>query len=124
MHTTPTTTGEIVLANAFSINMLTGDAGVEFRKLDVIQAGQLLRELGYQSAVGHADTAAVFASELGLEVPAVRSTIIAQEGRPMIVGQYKGPRLEEGTTRLPEGATIEWWLVSTSYVSTWAQVRS
>lgn len=28
-----------------------------------------------------------------------------------LIGQYIGPRLPEGATELPAGATIEWWLV-------------
>ena len=28
-----------------------------------------------------------------------------------IIGQYSGPRLEEGATELPEGARIEWWII-------------
>lgn len=28
-----------------------------------------------------------------------------------LVGQYRGPRLPDGATTLPEGATIEWWHV-------------
>ena len=29
------------------------------------------------------------------------------------MGQYSGPRLPEGSTSLPEGATIKWYLIST-----------
>ena len=72
-------------------------------------------------AVGHADTAAVLATALGLTVSQVsdRKTVRLQ-GSPSgytecveyaLIGAYVGPRLPEGCTTLPEGATIEWWLV-------------
>ena len=63
------------------------------------------------SAVGHADTAAVFAAVLGRPVAVNRATIKLAPGQCLLVGQYIGPRLPEGATTLPEGATIEWWVV-------------
>lgn len=63
------------------------------------------------SAVGHADTAAVFAAVLGRPVAVNRATIKLEQGHCLLVGQYIGPRLPEGATTLPEGATIEWWVV-------------
>ncbi|MCK7505116.1 MAG: DUF1874 domain-containing protein [Desulfobacterales bacterium] len=56
------------------------------------------------SAVGHADTAAVFSSLLGRPVPVERRSIKLDEGETALVGQYIGPRLPEGATTLPEGA--------------------
>jgi hypothetical protein len=32
-------------------------------------------------------------------------------GEGVLVAQYRGPRLPEGATELPEGATIEWYVV-------------
>ena len=66
------------------------------------------------SAVGHANTAAVFASILGIPVKANRVNVKLKsgpEGDVALIGQYIGPRLEEGATELPEGARIEWWMV-------------
>lgn len=63
------------------------------------------------SAVGHADTAAVFSAILGREVPVNRISVKLGPGSLGLVGQLVGPRLPEGATTLPEGATIEWWLV-------------
>lgn len=34
---------------------------------------------------------------------------VTEESDRLIFGQYIGPRLPEGVTALPEGATIEWW---------------
>lgn len=64
-----------------------------------------------ESAVGHADTAAVFASILGRPVAVNRVNVKLEPDVLLMVGQYIGPRLPEGATTLPEGASIEWWTV-------------
>ena len=100
----------LLLANAFSLNMLGSfPASVEVEAIGLPRARELAREA--QSVVGHADTAAVFSSELGLEVPANRATVQLAPGDELVVGQYRGPRLPEGATELPEGASITWLLV-------------
>ena len=74
--------------------------------------GDLHRFEPLASAVGHTDTAAVFADVLGVPVPAARVTVSLKQGDAALVGQCRGPRLPEGATRLPEEATIQWLLVS------------
>ena len=64
-----------------------------------------------RSAVGHADTAAIFSTLLGRRVDTARVSVKLTPTDAALVGQYIGPRLPEGATALPEGATIEWWLV-------------
>ena len=99
-----------ILCNAFSINMLADSANVAFSRID--EPAKYLNG-GFLSAVGHDDTARVFASELGLDVPTNRATVALDDETILVVGQYKGPRLTEGATKLPDGAVIEWWLVAT-----------
>lgn len=99
------------ILNAFSANMLADfPVSVKFEELTNLQARELvLDEQGFvQSAVGHADTASVFSSVLGLEVPCNRITVTLQKGDCALLGQYSGPRLEEGAVTLPEGAVIRW----------------
>lgn len=48
------------------------------------------------------------------ELPANRASVKLEPGEKMIVAQYSGPRLPEGTTALPEGAKIEFILVEVS----------
>ena len=106
----------IVIANAFSLNMLSleGDitnlqvcpASTEFIREEIAEAGC------FASIVGHANTAAVFSDILGLDVPCSRGTFQLEEGITLFVGQYKGPRLPEGATSLPEGAKVEWAIVT------------
>ena len=67
----------------------------------------LLASPNNSSAVGHADTAKILGTELGMEIPMNRVTLALKNGE-LIVGQYSGPRLTEGTSVLPEGAKIKW----------------
>lgn len=106
----------VVIANAFSLNML--DLGVGATDLQVCRVPpeyirQEIEEAGgYASIVGHADTAAVFSDILGLGLPCNRATFTLKEDHILFVGQYKGPRLPEGATSLPEGAKVEWAMVT------------
>jgi hypothetical protein len=63
------------------------------------------------SAVGHADTAALFAGILGRPVPSDRRSISLGCDEALLVGQYVGPRLPAGATTLPACATVRWFLV-------------
>ena len=94
------------LLNAFSLNMLVGNADIVVREVSATVAASLASWC--TSAVGHADTAAVFSSVLGVEIPCNRVTVTLREGDTALVGQYSGPRLPEGATTLPEGAAIKW----------------
>lgn len=110
-----------MLLNAFSLNMISAfPAHVEVHELSAQEARRQLLALAeeageaelIQSAVGHADTAAIFSDVLGIPVPVNRVTVSIKAGSKVIVGQYSGPRLVEGTTKLPEGATIKWLAVT------------
>lgn len=101
----------MLVLNAFSLNMVAAATGqVSWREVPLAEAQALVAD-GLASAVGHASTAAVFGQQLGVEVPAERATIALTPGDRALVGQYRGPRLEEGTKVLPEGASIVWYLV-------------
>ena len=94
--------------NAFSANMIANfPASVNFTEVSVEEVVKLLGN-EVDSAVGHADTAAIFSSLLGLKVEAKRQTVELAQGELAILGQYSGPRLQEGATELPEGAKIIW----------------
>lgn len=111
------------LLNAFSLNMISGfPASVEVTEVTADQARFALMcaaeadgEVDFvKSAVGHADTAAVFSSVLNCPVECRRVTVSLSKGDSAIVGQYIGPRLKEGAVALPEGAAIKWLLVHVS----------
>lgn len=138
----------IYLTNAFSLNMLPGllpqeekedldpdarlalgnqwvsfghPARVEIIPIDDIDVRGYLDAREWVSAVGHASTAAVFSDALGVTIPANRLTVQVQPGDLLIIGQYSGPRLEEGATTLPEGATIRWFSVEVRQYESWQE---
>ncbi|MFA5183937.1 MAG: DUF1874 domain-containing protein [Patescibacteria group bacterium] len=99
------------LLNAFSLNMISiFPIAIKVEEISLEQAKALAAET--ISAVGHADTANVFSSVLGVNVPTNRTTVVLKKDDQALVGQYIGPRLPEGATTLPEGATIKWLLVT------------
>lgn len=100
------------LLNAFSFNMIADFPVTIVAKETSLDEAKAILTDGFDSAVGHADTAAVFGAELSVEVPANRASVSLQKGEQVLVGQYKGPRLPEGCKTLPEGATIQWLLIS------------
>ncbi|MBK5203881.1 MAG: DUF1874 domain-containing protein [Polaromonas sp.] len=102
------------LLNAFSLGMLpVGVTKVTFADVNLDQARSIAAR-GFDSAVGHADTAAVMSDLLGVPVATARVSVaipIRTYGIApwqALVGQYLGPRLPEGATSLPNGAVIRW----------------
>ena len=106
----------MIVTNSFSLNMLSvmdGIWNITVLPIDIEHAKVILETgKGVESAVGHADTAAIFSTILGLEVPMIRRTLSLARHSTILVGQYRGPRMTEGAKTLPDGATIEWLLVT------------
>lgn len=101
------------IANAFSLNMVAESSGsLSWKRVPLAEA-QAAAD-GRESIVGHPDTAQVFATQLNRDVPCNRVNVSLKPGDTLLVGQYRGPRLPEGATALPAGATIEWLLVEIS----------
>jgi hypothetical protein len=101
------------IANAFSLNMVEFPATISCSKIshEQIKCIGCTGKPVLESVIGHADTAAIVSGILGIELPANRASVKLQPGEKMIVAQYSGPRLPEGTTVLPENAKIEFILV-------------
>ncbi|MDD3906420.1 MAG: DUF1874 domain-containing protein [Candidatus Omnitrophica bacterium] len=98
----------MIIGNAFSLLMVADRATITVSPLTadaVSQIGPL------ESAIGHADTAFLAGKLIGRELPANRANIALNPGDKMVVAQYIGPRLPEGTKELPTGARIEFRLV-------------
>ena len=95
------------LANAFSIQMLSGPATVRFDEIDAADVPS-----DVTSAVGHADTAAVLSNLLGFEVPMNRAFVTLDENTELYVAQLVGGRLPEGATTLPEGYSFKFLKVT------------
>jgi hypothetical protein len=102
----------MLVLNAFSINMLDGpESLVRFTKMSEREAKNLAHQEPIVSAVGHSSTAGIFTRLLGTNIPANRVTISLRPGQVALVGQYRGPRLEEFATELPEGSAIDWLMI-------------
>ena len=98
----------MLLLNAFSLNMFNpSDCFPVFREvsIDEVKTHQI------ESAIGHADTARVLSNILGVDISTNRISVTLAKGDSAIVAQYIGPRLPEGATQLPEGATIKFYHV-------------
>lgn len=107
------------LLNAFSLTMVCDtemvsdnrdEAVVLFKRINAGLAQTMLLHDGVESCIGHASTAGVLSEMLGIEIPVNRVSVKLKEGEQAIIFQYMGPRLEEGATRLPEGAKIAFFL--------------
>lgn len=84
------------LLNAFSLQMLESfPTSVKFTEVESLPAG-------LESAVGHADTAAV------LGVPMNRVSVKLRKGDVAYIAQLVGGRLPEGSTTLPEGFSFKY----------------
>jgi len=67
---------------------------------------------GWTSAIGHKDTAAVVSGLLGQEIKENRLNVKLSDSRDsLLVAQYNGPRLPEGSTTLPAGAEIQFYWI-------------
>lgn len=104
----------IKMSNAFSIQMLQGGAIVNFAPVTAEYVTRKLQTGSFESYIGHADMAAVVSDVTGIEIPANRASLTLTADDILIVAQYKGSRLPEGTTKLPEGAVVEFWRVTLS----------
>lgn len=94
----------MTLCNAFSLQMLEGFSGTI--TWEVIPAPSAAELAAMDSAVGHADTAAV----LGVEMRRVNVTL--RPGETAIVAQVTGGRLSEGAKTLPEGVAFKFFRVT------------
>lgn len=99
-----------ILVNAFSLGMLPLEAMMYIIRVKKISSNEVPADV--ESAIGHSDTAKVVSSMLGFEVKPNRVSIKMSESDVLYVAQYTGPRLPEGATTLPEGASLEFFEVT------------
>lgn len=98
---------KVLLLNAFSLQMLSGDSEVYVQELEMHWVKEQIQEYGVDSAVGHADTARVLSDMLGTHIEHARKNVILEPGTSAVVAQVVGGRLPEGCTTLPEGVEIK-----------------
>ena len=113
----------IYIGNAFSLSMLDMQEpasvvrNVRVTLLTLDEVKNLLKHNRVVSCIGHQTTAVLFSSMLDHYLPVDRISVVLKGIDTMIVGQYSGPRLDEGVTTLPEGASIRWMMVSYTHHS-------
>jgi len=100
------------LVSAFSFNMVPvalAFGSIQFRRITKEEAKALLA-CGWSAGIGHADTAAVVATDLGAAEGSLfsRTTLVVNPGDELLLAQYSGPRLEAGAHVLPTGAKLEY----------------
>lgn len=110
------------LVNALSINMFNSAINAEKERLkdtewqgsiypviEIISAKDIPNDI--ISAIGHADTANILSGILGFHVEQNRISVDLGDKDVLYIAQYIGPRLQEGSTTLPEGAHFEFFRV-------------
>lgn len=95
---------KVFLGNAFSLQMLdTSKAAV----VNIVPASmEEVAASGFESVVGHQDTANVLSTMLGVPVPMNRVSLKLDADTVLYVAQVIGGRLPEGATTLPEGTAL------------------
>mgnify|MGYP001599027797 FL=1 len=104
------------IGTALSLGMLDfAEAGdwvtLRVNRLSLADAQAWAAEPGWVSNVGHQDTADLISALLGCPVPMHRISLSLAPYDSILVAQYNGPRLEPGAAKLPEGASLRWFLV-------------
>jgi hypothetical protein len=105
----------LYITNAFSLNMLPEEPVLNIQvyslESDLAARCELINsryDHDVKSIVGHKDMATLITMALQTPVEFNRETVVLEDGDQLLVAQYTGERLPEGTTALPEGSTITW----------------
>ena len=109
----------VTVLNAFSLSMLSDElTKLYIRRVPLEFARGLVarqavdEEQHIKSYIGHADTARILSTLLGVEISINRGNFKGPGSYPVLVCQYNGPRLPEGATQLPEGAEFHFYTVT------------
>ena len=92
--------------------MLQEDSKLTIRHITEENAKEFLYNHNPTSIVGHQDTASLYSNILKQKIDFNRQSINLYIGDMILIGQYTGPRLPEGTTTLPPNASIKWLVVT------------
>jgi hypothetical protein len=97
------------LSNSFSLNMLSFDSMeiVRVVKIDPVEIPE-----DVVSQLGHQDIVDIVNNILGRRYGVNRGNTDLTQDDVLYVAQYKGPRLSEGATSLPEGARVDFFEVT------------
>lgn len=105
----------------YLINALPGAlVGNEGLKLEIVPVKPEWIPACAVSAIGHQSTADLISKVLGRTIPMNRiSTPVMKPGDVNYVALYRGPRLPEGATDLPEGAKLDFFQVTAYAARRW-----
>lgn len=98
------------IVNAFSLNMVASLAGNFSIHFEPIAPADIPRDV--QSGLGHDDIVYFVNQATGLNLEKNRCNNEFTHGDVFYIAQYIGPRLAEGSTTLPEDATIKYFKVT------------
>lgn len=103
------------IVNSFSLNMIDSSKYPAFtvRVMRISQkyAKELYHELQPTSGIGHGDLAEILSVDLDANIEANRINISIEPGDRVLVAQYVGPRMPEGSTQLLKDADIYYFYV-------------
>ena len=103
----------LYITNAFSIQMLPHLATtLSFKPVTLEQAMKMAKANTFISAVGHEDTANVVSNLLNATVKMNRISVNLKDDDVLLVAQLSGGRLPEGATTIPDGMSIQFWVVA------------
>lgn len=100
-----------ILANAFSLNMIprNNEGKVDIREIEEIDAVCIL-DGKFISYIGHQETASLLSYMFNQDIEVNRQSFeFSIACNKLLVAQYSGPRLEEGTTKLPANAKFRFF---------------
>ena len=104
------------IGNAFSLNMVDVEGSCSWRRSSLHELEYFVQLHDVRNCIGHAVTDAIFRREAHMQGTWIdkgeRASVQLSKDDLLFVVQYKGPRLEEGTTKLPEGASLEYLVLA------------
>lgn len=91
----------VKIVNSLTLNLLPDGVVGSFEYIVTLERDHVLAMKNLKSFIGHHDLAAL------VWLPMNRDTAKVEDGEFFLVLQYRGPRLPEKNTKLPEGAVVE-----------------
>jgi len=104
----------LYITNAFSLNMLPTHKATSLfiNPISKDDAAKIATSMPFIAAVGHPDIATIIANDLGIHIKPDRATIHLTDNDKLLIAQYIGPRLDPGTTTLPDNAKIQYFIIT------------
>ena len=102
----------LYITNAFSVQMLSTVTTLNFKPVTLEQAKKMVETNIFVSAIGHKDTANVVSNLLNATVEMNRISVRLGNNDALLIAQLSGGRLPEGATTIPEGMSIQFWVVA------------